>query len=61
MPKAEARTEAKEEKTGRIDTVRPPPDLPDTTPLERMAELTRRVVAVPKAEASNPKKRPRQR
>lgn len=60
MPKAQTRPEAKEEKAGRIDTVRPPPNLPDTSPLERMTELVRRVVAVPKTEL-NPKQKKRRR
>ena len=50
MPKAETRPEAKE--TTRSDTVKPPASLPDGTPLERMTELTRRIVNVPKAEAT---------
>jgi hypothetical protein len=32
---------------------------PDQTPLERMTELTRRIVAVPKTDALAPKKRPK--
>ena len=36
---------------------------PDPTPLEKMRELTRRLVAVPKSEVSKPKhrKRPKRR
>ena len=56
MAKAETRPEAKE-KVGRSDTVRPPASLPDGTPYERMTELMRRLVAVPKDEAIPPKKR----
>jgi hypothetical protein len=57
MPKAEARPEAKEEKAGRKDTVRPPAGLPDGTPFERMAELTRRLVAVTKEDVLVDKER----
>ncbi|MEO8622085.1 MAG: hypothetical protein ABI625_13530 [bacterium] len=56
MPKAEARPETKEK--GRSDTVKPPASLPDASPLERMTELTRRVINVPKDEAFVPTKRP---
>ena len=53
MPKAETRPEAKERE--RQESVKPPDSLPDGTPLERMAELTRRIVLVPKIEAIEPK------
>ncbi len=54
MPKAETRPE----KAKRADTLKPPADLPDGTPFERMTELMRRLIAVPKAETVPPKKRP---
>ena len=60
MSKAETRPEAHEKK-GRIDTVKPPASLPDGSPFERMTELTRRLLAVPKAEAVVPKKRPKRK
>jgi hypothetical protein len=50
---------APKEKEGRSDTVRPPASLPDTSPLDRMTELTRRVVGVPKDEAIPPKREQR--
>ena len=60
MPKAETRAKGKgtapPEKTGRHDTVKPPASLPDGSPLERMTELTRRIVGVPKDEALKPVK-----
>ena len=47
----QAKTRPKEpEREGRIDSVRPPESLPDASPLERMTELTRRVIGVPKTE-----------
>ena len=46
---------------GRKDTVKPPPDLPDGSPMERMTELMRRLIAVPKAETIPPKKRPKRK
>ena len=55
MPKAETRPDTKEK--GRSDTVKPPASLPDASPLERMTELTRRVVRVPKEEAVRPQGR----
>ena len=58
MSEAEARPDGKE-KAGRIDSVRPPASLPDGSPFERMTELTRRLLAVPKAETIPPKKRKR--
>ena len=58
MPKTEARPE---EKAGRIDSVRPPASLPDGSPFERMTELTRPLLAVPKEEAIPPKKRGKRR
>jgi hypothetical protein len=45
MAKAEARPK---EKT--VEPMIPPPKLDGVTPLERMAELTRRIIAVPKSE-----------
>lgn len=57
MAKIEARIET--EKTGRIDSVRPPADLPEGTPYERMTELMRRLLRVSKDEAIPPKKRAR--
>lgn len=42
---------------GRIDSVKPPESLPDASPLERMTELARRILGVPKTEAIPPKKR----
>ena len=52
MGKAKARPEEAEPKgRGRIDSVKPPDTLPDASPLERMTELTRRIVGVPKDEA----------
>ncbi len=53
MPKAETRPE----KAGRKDTVRPPASLPDGSPLERMTELTRRLLAVSKADIDRPKRK----
>jgi len=53
---AETRPDPKE-KVGRIDTVKPPASLPDGSPFERMRELTRRILGVPKDEAIPPKKR----
>ena len=37
------------------------PALPEGTPLERMTELTRRLVAVPKSELPKKKRRPTRR
>ncbi len=54
MPKAKAGAETEPEKKGRKDSVRPPADLPEGTPFERMAELTRRLLNVPKQEAAPP-------
>lgn len=54
MAKAETGPQAKE---GRTDSVRPPESLPDASPLERMTELARRILGVPKGEAIQPKKR----
>lgn len=60
MAKAETRPKETPEGGGRIDSVKPPPDLPDTTPFERMRELTRRILSVPKSKAgAPPKRRPR--
>ena len=59
MAKAETRPETKTEKVGRKDTVRPPVSLPDGSPFERMTELTRRLLAVPKTEAIPPKRKRR--
>lgn len=60
MPEAKARPEAPAtEGGGRIDSVKPPPNLPDTSPLDRMTELARRILGVPKTEAIPPKKRKR--
>lgn len=39
---------------------RPPPPAGEKTPLERMADLTRRIVAVPKQELAK-RKRPKRR
>lgn len=50
---------ANEPATTRIDTVKPPASLPEGTALARMAELTRRIVGVPKDEAIPVKKRKR--
>ena len=65
MAKAKARPkEEGPERRGRIDTVKPPDSLPDASPLDRMRELTRRIVGVPKDEALAPrtqrKARPKQ-
>ena len=58
MGKAKARPEETEPKgRGRIDSVKPPDSLPDASPLERMTELTRRIVGVPKDEAVPPTQR----
>jgi hypothetical protein len=61
MAKTEARPEEipRERGGGRVDSVKPPPDLPETSPLDRMTELTRRIVGVPKDEALTPAKRKR--
>jgi hypothetical protein len=60
MPKPRE-VETRTQRTGRIDTVKPPDSLPDASPLERMTELTRRIVGVPKDEAVPPKKRPKRK
>lgn len=52
MAEAKARSQEKPE-----DEFVNSPDLSGLTPLERMAELTRRIVAVPKAEIETIKKR----
>jgi len=55
MAKAETRPK---EKT--VEPMIPPPELDGVTPLERMTELTRRIIAVPKSEIlAKPKKRKR--
>jgi hypothetical protein len=51
MAKAKARPEEEEPQgRGRIDSVKPPDSLPDASPLERMSELARRLINVPKRE-----------
>lgn len=60
MAKEKARPkETESQGKGRIDTVKPPDSLPGASPLERMTELTRRVVSVPKDEALMSEKRKR--
>jgi hypothetical protein len=51
MAKAEARPQEKTE------PMIPPPELDGVTPLERMTELTRRIIAVPKSEITAKAKR----
>lgn len=51
MPKAPTRKEAEAKAT--------PPPSDDRTPLDRMTELTRRIVSVPKDEALSLQKRAR--
>lgn len=58
---AKAETGPQTQKVGRVDTMRPPPSLPDASPFERMTELLRRVLAVPKSEAVPTKKKKRKR
>jgi hypothetical protein len=54
MAKAEARPQEKPE------PMIPPPELDGVTPLERMTELTRRILAVPKSEIlAKPKRKKR--
>ena len=45
------KTEPETRHTPHSDSLTPPADLPDASPLDRMRELTRRVVNVPKEEA----------
>lgn len=55
MAKAEARPQEK------ADPMIPPPELDGLTPLERMTELTRRIIAVPKSEITPKPKRKQRR
>jgi hypothetical protein len=43
--------------TPHADSLKSPPDLPDTSPLDRMRELTRRIVGVPKTELESQKRK----
>jgi hypothetical protein len=56
MSEAETGLETKT-REGRIDSVKPPASLPEGSPFERMRELTRRILGVPKNEAIPPKTR----
>ena len=51
-----AQPKTTERDTSRVDSVKAPETLPDASPLDRMTELTRRIVGVPKDEAFPPKK-----
>jgi hypothetical protein len=60
MAKADTRPKAappKAERKARSDTVKPPASLPDAPPFERMTELMRRLLAVPKSEMGKKRKR----
>jgi hypothetical protein len=61
MAKAETRAKEKEREATEAEGVNDSPSADELSPLERMTDLTRRIIQVPKSEVNAPKDTKRRR